>query len=547
MSSTNRTVDYIVVGAGSAGCAVARRLADSGAEVLLVEAGGPDTGRLSGDLFGLPGAMNLLHSIPQLHRRIDWGYRTVPQTHAWGRQIPQTRGKVLGGSSSVNGMLFVRGNRENYDGWAAQGCDGWSYDDVLPYFKRMEDWEGGADKYRGSGGPVRVTRVPEITGASQAWMDQASRQLGAPLLEDYNGASQEGFAPFQQNVADGKRFSASRAYLTGAPANLSVLTRAQVLRVVIHDGRATGVELRQGGQIEVWSASREVVLSGGTYGSAHLLLLSGVGPADQLSRLGIIVHADLPVGENFHDHLYIPVSFRTDEALHRPRPGYILRGLAHSRRHPGEGWAAKTSFETVGFVRTSRAADVPDLQLLSLHWIYPAPNQDDETKTIRPETSRPGMSVFPALIYPRSRGAIRLASADPDHQPLIDPNYLADPQDTETLLEGIEMVRDVMSAVPHGGEINPGPAYADSRQMRRELPNRIHTVYHPVGTCRMGVDERAVVDPQLRVRGIEGLRVADASIMPDVVGGNTNAPAMMIGEKAAQMILDGVAATRSVA
>jgi choline dehydrogenase-like flavoprotein len=537
-SRDRRTVDYIVVGGGSAGCAVARRLADSGADVLLLEAGGPDTGRFSGELFGIPGAMNLLHSIPQLHRRIDWGYRTVPQTHAWGRQIPQTRGKVLGGSSSVNGMLFVRGNRHNYDGWAAQGCEGWSYDEVLPAFKRMEDWEDGADQYRGSGGPVKVTRVSGLTGASQAWMTEAARQLEVPILDDYNGASQEGVAPFQQNVGDGRRFSASRAYLRDAPDNLSVVTGAQVVRVVIAEGRATGVEVRRGGESEIWSASREVVLSGGTYGSAHLLLLSGVGPADQLSRLGIPVHADLPVGENFHDHLYVPVSFRTDAAVHRPRPGYIARGLAHSRRHPGQGWAAKTSFETVGFVRTSRATDVPDLQLLSLHWIYPSPNQDDESKPIRPETSRPGMSVFPALIYPRSRGSIRLASPDPDQQPLIDPNYLAEPSDAETLLEGIAMVRDVMSGVPHGGEINPGPAFADPQQLRRELPNRVHTEYHPVGTCRMGVDERAVVDPQLRVRGIEGLRVADASIMPDVVGGNTNAPAIMIGEKAAAMILE---------
>lgn len=538
MNATDtRTFDYVVVGGGSAGCIVARRLADSGAEVVLLEAGGTDTGRVTNNFFAIPGAVNLLHSIPQIHRRIDWGYRTVPQTHAWGRQIPQTRGKVLGGSGSVNGMLFVRGNSRNYDDWAAQGNQGWSYDDVLPYFKRFEDWEDGADAFRGASGPIHVERVKQLTGAGEAWMHEASRQLEVPVLDDYNGASQEGFAPFQQNVANGRRASSARAYLTGAPGNLTVLTRVQVVRVLIEGGRATGVEVRRDKHTEIVSASREVVLSGGTYGSAHLLLLSGVGPAEQLTRLGLGVHADLPVGENFHDHLYLPVSFQTDQAVHRPTPGYILRGLAHARRNPGDGWASKTSFETVGFVRTERATSVPDLQLLGLHWIYPAPNQDDESKQVRPESSRPGISVFPSLIYPRSRGTIRLANTDPDQQPLIDPNYLADPADTETLLDGITMVRDVMSGVPHNGEVNPGPAYADKQVMRRELPNRIHTEYHPVGTCRMGIDERAVVDPDLRVRGIDGLRVADASIMPDVVGGNTNAASMMIGEKAADLIL----------
>ncbi len=531
----SRTVDYIVVGGGSAGCIVARRLADSGAEVLLLEAGGPDTARFTADLFRLPAAVNLLHSVPPLHRRIDWGYRTVPQRYAFGRQIPQTRGKVLGGSGSVNGMLFVRGNRRNYDDWADQGCTGWSYDDVLPAFKRMEDWEDGANEFRGSGGPVKVTRVPDITGASQAWMEAASRHFDVPVLDDYNGASQEGIAPFQQNVADGRRFSSSAAYLTHAPANLTVLTRARVTRVLVRNGRATGVEVRHGGETTVHSASREVVLGGGTYGSAHTLLLSGIGPADQLRRLGIDVHADLPVGENLHDHLYLPVSFRTDAALHRPTASYILRGLAQARR--GKGWATKTSFETVAFVRTSRAEELPDLQLLSLHWTYPAPNQDDESKRIKPPTNRPGMSVFPSLIYPRSRGTIRLASPDPDQQPLIDPNYLADVRDAETLLEGISLVREIMASVDHEGELNPGPEFFDPERMRRELPNRIHTEYHPVGTCRMGVDERAVVDPGLRVLGIEGLRVADASIMPDAVGGNTNAPSMMIAEKAAELIL----------
>ncbi|KXF49446.1 choline dehydrogenase [Rhodococcus sp. SC4] len=532
--------DYVVVGAGSAGCAVARRLAESGASVVLLEAGGVDNKGWAKMLFQIPGAINVMHSTPQLKKLFDWGYKSTPQRNALDRKIPMTCGRVLGGSSSINGMLFVRGNKKNFDDWAAEGCKGWAYDDVLPYFKRMEDWEDGASKLRGSGGPIKVTRQHIITDAARAFMDATATRLGVPKLDDYNGESQEGVAVFQQSASKGLRYSTSKGYLHEAPLpNLTVFTDATVTKVVIEGSRATGVEILVKGGKQVIGASREVVVSAGAYGSPQILQLSGIGPAAHLKGHGIAVNADLPVGDNLHDHLFVPLSFKMKSALRKPTAPYFMRGLAAERVHPGSTWAAGSSFESVAFVRTSRAREIPDLQLLSLYWVYPSPNQDSDKRVI-PTTKKPGQSVFPALIYPESRGTVRLASADPTAAPLIDPAYLTVPKDAEVLLEGINMVREIMAGTgDNEGELIPGAKFTDEAALREELPNRIHTVYHPVGSVRMGVDERAVVDPQLRVRGIDGLRVADASIMPSVTGGNTNAPAIMIGERCADLILHG--------
>jgi choline dehydrogenase len=531
--------DYVVVGAGSAGCAVARRLAESGARVILVEAGPEDHKGVAKSLFRIPGAVSVLHSVPELKKYFDWGYKSVPQADAWDRVVPQTRGKLLGGSSSVNGMLFVRGNRKNFDDWADQGCTGWSYDDVLPAFKKLEDWEGGADEVRGSNGPVKVTRPQRITAASRDFMEAASRKLGVDIIDDYNGPEQEGISVFQQSIGGARRYSSSVAYLhDGGLPNLAVLARAHVTRIRIERGRATGVEVLTKDGPEVLTAHREVVLSAGVFGSPQLLMLSGVGPAGHLQQVGVDVVADLPVGENLHDHLFVPISFDMASAVRRPVTSYFLRGLAREVFRPGTGWAAWSSFEAVGFVRTSHAEDIPNLQLHCLYWTYPVPNQDDTTRRIEPPLKTPGASIFPTLIYPDSRGTVRLASADPMAAPLIDPGYLRASKDTEVLIEGIAMVREVMAGVgDNKGEIGPGPKYVSEPAMRRELPDYVHSVYHPVGTCRMGTDERAVVDPELRVRGVDGLRVADASIMPSITGGNTNAPAMMIGERAAELIL----------
>ena len=537
------TVDYAIVGAGSAGCAVARRLAESGASVMLLEAGKrEDKGPLK-SLLDLPGGVSVLLSTPELKRYVDWGYKSVPQTGACDRTIPLTRGKVVGGSSSVNGMIFVRGNRQNFDDWAADGCTGWSYADVLPAFKRLEDWEDGASDLRGADGPIKVRRQRDITGAAQSFLAATPERLGVPVLDDYNGVSQEGVGVAQLTADAGHRYSTARGYLRADPLpNLVVVTGVQATRVVLAGSRATGVEVvGTDGDRQMVTATREVIVAAGAYDSPKLLMLSGIGPAAHLQQHGIDVVADLPVGDNLHDHLFVPVSHQMDSALRRPTPSYFLRGLARARMSR-KGWATGSQFDLLGFVRSSAATSAPDLQLHVLYWVYPFPNQDG-AKAVRPPTTRPGLTVLPTLIYPESRGTIRLASSDPSAAPLIDPGYLTDPRDIEVLIEGIAMTREVLAGLGDStGEVVPGSDYFNGAELRRILPNIVHSVYHPVGSCRMGSDERAVVDPQLRVRGIDGLRVADASVMPSIVGGNTNAASIMIGERCAELILGGVAA-----
>ncbi|WP_405137943.1 GMC family oxidoreductase [Nocardia sp. NBC_01388] len=528
--------DYIVVGAGSSGAIVASRLAEAGASVILLEAGRKDDTRL----VSIPGSIALVHTVPPLKKRLTWKQYSVPQKHAADRAIPMTRGKVLGGSSSVNGMLFVRGNRANYDSWAAEGCSGWSYADVLPAFKRLENWEDGASDLRGAGGPIEVTRQRDLTPIAQQWLSAASETLGVPEIADYNGASQEGVGVFQQSVRHGLRYSSARGYLTDRPSpNLFVRTGTHVTRVVIEHGRATGVEVIERGERRIVRAAKEVVVSAGVMASPQLLMLSGIGPAAHLCELGLPVHADLPVGQNLHDHLFVPLTFVTAQARHRSIPSHMAAAMVRELATPGSTWFGRTLFELVGFAKTSFAEDIPDLQIHVLPWGYPSPNQDqDKLYTV---DRRAALTIFPTLIYPRSRGELRLASLDPLASPLIDPGYLTDPADTEFLIESIRIIREIMAnrsiALDITEELTPGPDYRDESALRRELPSRVHSVYHPVGTCRMGIDERAVVDPQLRVRGIEGLRVADASIMPSITGGNTNAPSYMIGEKAAEFIL----------
>jgi choline dehydrogenase-like flavoprotein len=522
--------DYIIVGAGSSGCALARRLADSGASVLLLEAGGHDRSRI----IRQPGMVGVMHSVPQVKKRFDWGFYSTPQESARERRIPQVRGRVLGGSSSINGMIFVRGNRQNFDDWAADGCPGWSYDDVLPSYRRLEAWEDGASDHRGGGGPVKVTRVHGLTPVSEGFRGALAQTAGVKQLDDYNGPEQEGVAVFQQSVAGGLRYSSAISYLgPAAPANLQIRTGATAHRVVIEHGRAVGVQLATG---EVVRAGREVILSAGVFGSPQLLMLSGVGPAAHLREVGVDVVQDLPVGDNLHDHMFAPMTFLTRAGRHRGTASYFARGIVEEALRGGS-FMSHTVFEIVGFLRSSIAGAIPDIQIHALPWSYPSPNQD---AAIRHKVDkRPAITVMSTLIYPKSRGTLRLASSDPSAAPLIDPGYLREPDDTRVLLDGLELLRETMASgavAPDVAELHPGTEFRTRADLARELPNRATTVYHPVGTCRMGSDERAVVDPQLRVRGVEGLRVADASIMPSITGGNTNAPALMIGEHAAHII-----------
>jgi choline dehydrogenase-like flavoprotein len=483
--------------------------------------------------------VSIIHTVPQVKKRFDWGYYTVPQKHAAGRRIPTVRGKVLGGSSSINGMLFVRGNRANYDGWAKEGCTGWSYADVLPAFKRIEDWEGGETELRGAGGPIAVTKQKDLTPIGEAFVHAVAETCGVPVLDDYNAASQEGAMVFQMSAKGGLRFSTSQGFLHRRKVGqVTVRTRATVARVVLEGTRAVGVEIVTARGRELIRARREIVLSAGVIGSPQILMLSGIGPADHLRTLGIRVIADLPVGDNLHDHLYVPLTYIAPSAMHRGTPWHFFGGmLAEALR--GDSWFGGTVFEGGAFLRSKHASNtVPDFQIHALPWAYPSPNQD---LPVRPVVDpRAAITVMPTLIYPKSRGQVRLASADPTAAPLIDPAYLSDPADFRFLIDGIKLVREIMHSRLLGKlvteELHPGAIAADDAGLARELPNRIHTVYHPVGTCRMGTDERAIVDPQLRVRGVEGLRVADAAIMPSITGGNTNAPAMMIGERCAELI-----------
>ncbi len=526
--------DYVVVGAGSSGAIVASRLARAGARVVLVEAGRSDRNYL----VSKPGMNGPMHQVPQFKRLVDWGYFSTPQTGLDGRRMPVPRGKIVGGSSSVNGMVYVRGNRANYDTWAAEGNQGWSAAEVTGVYQRIEDFDGGADDYRGTGGPIRVTRNPRPQDGTRQFLQATAQTLGVPVLEDYNGASQEGVSLFQQSAADGIRYSSARGYLRPAPKGLVLRTRAHVRRVVIHRGRAVGVELRErNGEIRVIRASQEVILSAGFVGSPQLLMLSGVGPAQHLAEHGIEVVADLPVGENLQDHLFVPLTFLASSVRHRATARYFMGGALQgfARR---QTFMDHSLFEAVAFLRTSRASNIPNLQLHMLPWSYPTAKPGDPTKRV--VDPRPAISVFSTLIYPQSRGTVRLASADPYTAPLIDYRYFSEPEDAAVLAEGVGVARDIMAADAFEGavaeELSPGRD-ATGSALRKKIEQTAISVFHGAGTCRMGGDERSVVGSDLRVRGVEGLRVADASIMPTITGGNTTAPCYMIGARAADLVL----------
>ncbi|WP_328456916.1 GMC family oxidoreductase [Amycolatopsis sp. NBC_00438] len=530
--------DYVVVGSGSSGAAIAGRLAQSGASVIVVEAGKTDEKLL----LKKPGLVGPMHAVPQLKKPFDWGYYSVPQKHALDRRMPVPRGKVVGGSSSINGMVYVRGNRANFDSWAAEGNTGWDADSVNAAYKRMEDFEDGENTFRGAGGPIRVTRGKSPEEGTLQFIQATADTVGCKILDDYNAESQEGVSRMQQNAAEGLRYSASRGYLHNlASPTLQLQSGVLAKKVVIEHGRAVGVEVVDAdGSLRTLRAGKEVILSAGFVGSAQLLMLSGIGHAEHLREHGIDVLADLPVGDNLHDHMFHALTFHVTSSRNSGTPAYFARGLVKELLRPGTTFLANSVFEAVAFLKTSQAGRIPDLQLHLLPWAYVSPNQD---APIRHDVDkRTALTVLTTLIYPKSRGTLRLASADPAAAPVIDPQYLADPADLEVLGEGSELAREIFASKAFNGavkeEIHPGPALK-GQALRDAILNRATSVYHGVGTCRMGVDELAVVGPDLKVRGVEALRVCDASIMPSITGGNTNAPSIMIGEMGANFVLSG--------
>lgn len=526
-----RNVEYVIVGGGSAGCVLAARLSeDPQVQVALLEAGPPDTSVL----IHCPAGLALLAKNGQA----NWGFETVPQAGLNGRRGYQPRGKVLGGSSSVNAMIYARGHRSDYDAWAAQGNAGWSFDEVLPYFRKAERNERGADAFHGGEGPLNVMdlRSPHRFGPVFV---EAARQAGYPVNDDFNGPQQEGVGLYQVTHRNGERFSAAKAYLAPnrSRANLHVITDAHATRILLEGRRAVGVAYRHGGAQHEIRAAREVLLSAGALLSPQLLMLSGIGPADHLQQHGIPVVHDLPgVGRHLHDHIdvvqVVDAPHLTDLFGLSPR-GIVnaLKGILEWRRQRS-GLLTTNFAEAGGFIRSAPGELLPDLQL---HFVI-GKLVDHGRKTVFGH----GYSCHVCLLRPRSRGSLTLASADPLAAPRIDPNFLADPDDLQRLVRGFKAMRRILEqpalAGHRGRELASSAGARDDAQIEAFIRAHADTIYHPVGTCRMGGGALDVVDAQLRVHGIASLRVVDASIMPGIVGGNTNAPVIMIGEKAADLV-----------
>jgi choline dehydrogenase-like flavoprotein len=523
--------DYVIVGAGSAGCVLAHRLsADPQVKVCLLEAGPPDTS----PFVKVPlGAVVFL----PFRNRHNWAFKTTPQRGLNGRRGYQPRGRTLGGSSAINAMCYIRGQAEDYDGWAANGNTGWGWADVLPYFKRAERQARGVSPLHGADGPLGVSDLRSPNPLGEVFL-AAAQSVGLPRNDDFNGPSQEGVGYYQVTQWEGERCSAARAYLAPIRGrdNLAVLTHAHATRLLMEGRRAVGVEYRREGATQIVRASREVVVCSGALQSPQLLMLSGIGPGEHLRAIGLPVVHDLPgVGRNLQDHPDYITGYRSPS---REPIGVSLSGAWRLWQAWGEyrrsrrGTLTTNFAEAGGFVRSDASLARPDLQLFFVIAMV-----DDHAR--KPHLGH-GFSCHVCLLRPRSVGKLELTSPDPLDAPLIDPDFLGDDDDLERLVRGFKLVRKILRAPAfdayRGAELYTASVNTDE-EIRAAIRARADTVYHPVGTCKMGTDAAAVVDPALRVHGVAGLRVADCAIMPSIVSGNTNAPAVMIGEKAADLIL----------
>ncbi len=524
--------DFIIVGAGSSGCVLANRLSeDARNSVLLIEAGGADRN----PLFRIP----LLAGVAYWYKPSNWGYLTTPQAGLEGRQIKWPRGKVLGGSSTINGMMYMRGTARDYDGWAAAGCTGWGYGDVLPYFRRSEDNpERAGDPFHGTGGPLRVARARAENPLYAAFLSAAEGE-GHPRNEDFNGATQEGLGPYDFNIRNGRRESSATAFLhpVRSRPNLLVWTRSHALRVMMNEGRATGLRVRRGGVEQTVTARREIILCGGAINTPQLLMLSGIGDPAALQSVGIAPKVTAPeVGRNLQDHLGVYLTYACKDPITLYslfRPDRAALAFARAALF-GTGPAAAVPLEVGGFLRTRAGLTEPDIHITFVPGL--------SLETTQAGQGQHGYLINFYQLRPESRGSITLTSPDPEAKPLIDPAYLASEADRSCLRDGVRLARRIgenPALCRHKtDDLSPQESDLSSDAAIDAWVRRgANTIFHPVGTARMGTDAGAVLDPELRVRGIAGLRVADASVMPSLIGGNTSAPCMMIAEKAADMIL----------
>lgn len=524
------TPDYVIVGAGSAGCALAYRLVMAGKRVDLIEYGGSDMG----PFIQMPAAL----SYPMNMRRYDWGFSSEPEPHLGGRSLVTPRGKVVGGSSSINGMVFVRGHAKDFDFWSESGADGWAYADVLPYFKRMETSHGALSDYRGTEGPLHVTRGSRKNPLFNAFI-RAGREAGYSFTEDYNGARQEGFGAMEATIWEGRRWSAANAYLRPAQETGRLrLRRGLALRVVFEDGRAIGVEVRNNRGINIFRAKHEVVLSASSINTPKLLMLSGIGPAEHLAAHGIETRADRPgVGANLQDHLEVYMQYTAIKpvTLYKHWNLWGKGSIGAQWLATGTGLGASNQFESCGFIRSAAGVEYPDIQY---HFLPLAVRYDGKAAA-----EGHGFQVHVGPMRSKSRGTIRLKSADPREAPEIRFDYMSHPDDWAEFRTCIRLTREIFQqpafAEYKGYEIQPGQDVVSDSQIDTFIREHAESAFHPCGTARMGRadDPMAVVDPELRVIGVEGLRVADSSIFPRITNGNLNAPSIMTGEKAADHIL----------